>query len=143
MTDNAGSKPTEQTASGGTIQFSIDKTKHVSLNKSAKPIKAEDEKQDFEEARLLKNRAVPTEFEDVFSDDNIEDGSSVAVEGVVGIDEVFKQKADMINENFHNETGEEPVPQSPKHLKRIAVVVGIICGAVILSAAAVALIILI
>lgn len=142
MTDNYDNLPTEETATGGTIQFSIDKTKHVSLNKSAKPLEAEEEKKDLDEARLLKAQAVPTEFEDVFSDETIEDDSSVAVEGVVGIDEVFKQKAEMINEDFHNETGEEPPQRSSKHLKRIAIVVGIISGAVILSAVAVALIIM-
>ena len=143
MTDNIDNLSAEKIAPGGTIQFSIDKTKNVSLNKSAKTIEEPEEKlAQKEEAELLKNHTVPTEFEDIFSDDNIEDDSSVAVEGVVGIEEVFKQKAEMINEDFHNETGEEPPEESSKHLKRIAIIVGIICGAVILSAAAVAAIIL-
>ena len=47
----------------------------------------------------------------------------------------------MINEDFHDETGkdEEPVPN--QKLKRVAIILGIISGVVILAAIAVGIII--
>ena len=117
--------------SGGTIQFSLEKT-----IVKGKPGEMTSE----QEEELLKPKAIPTEFEDVFSDAGKEPDES-AVEGVVGIEEVFRQKAQKINEDFHNETGEE-APAAPSRLKRAAIVIGIISAAIVLAAIAVGVIIL-
>ena len=117
---------------GGTIQFSIEKT---IVNGTVS-----DDMTPEQEEELLKPKAIPTEFEDVFSDAEKEPDESVS-EGVVGIEEVFRQKAEMINEDFHNETGED-APEAPSRLKRAAIIIGIISGAIILAAVAVGVIIL-
>ena len=133
-------EPNQEAAAGGTIQFSLDKTKFVTPSSKAEI--AKQSAQEKEEQELLAPQAVPTEFEDVFSDDGIEVDSNSVSEGVVGIEEVFAQKAEMINEDFHNETGEEPSPHSPG-LRKAAIIIGVISGAIILAAIAVTVIILI
>ena len=130
---------------GGTIQFSLEKTKHVDLKKPSESV-AQELSFSEEEEELLKSRAVPTEFEDIFSDSQIEEEGTGAVEGVVAIEEVFKQKADMINEDFHNETGEaereDSEEQEHPKLRKAAIIIGIVSAAVILAAIALAVIIL-
>ena len=134
--------------SGGTIQFSLEKTKHVNLKKPAqkigKPIEdeADLEQQELEEQELLNQQTPPTEFEDVFSDKGIQEDDDTHTQDVVGIDEVFEQKAAMINENFHDGVeGDEP-EHNPK-LKKAAIIAGIVCGAIVLAAIAIGVIILI
>ena len=132
-----------ETANGGTMQFSLSKTKHIQTNNPAKKIEITDREaqEDLEEQALLQNQVTPTEFEDVFSDEEKQEEETIT-ESVVSVEEVFKQNADMINEDFHDGTEEEPEePANPK-LKKAAIIVGIISGAIILAAIAIALIIL-
>ena len=133
---------------GGTMQFSLSKTKHVDIKKPAKriDIAAQEEEHSNAEASeqeqaLLQNQVPPTEFEDVFSDEEKEEEEAVT-ESVVSVEEVFKQNAAMINENFHDGTQDEPEPVHNSKLKKIAIILGIISGAVILAAIAIGLIIL-
>ena len=137
---------------GGTIQFSLDKTKHVNLKKPAKtvgkPLTEEAEQaqevlsQEREELEMLNNQTPPTEFEDVFSDKEKAEDEVIHTQGIVGIEEVFEQKAAMINENFHD-GGEEDVPEHNPKLKKAAIIIGIVSGAIILAAIAIGVIILI
>lgn len=132
-----------ETANGGTMQFSLSKTKHIQTNNPAKKIEITDREaqEDLEEQALLQNQVTPTEFEDVFSDEEKQEEETIT-ESVVSVEEVFKKNADMINEDFHDGTEEEPEePANPK-LKKAAIIVGIISGAIILAAIAIALIIL-
>ena len=136
------------TESEGTIQFSLDKTKHVNLKNPAakigKPITEEDAltQQEREEKELLTPQALPTEFEDVFSDKGIQEEDDSHTQDVVGIEEVFEQKAAMINENFHDGVeGDEP-DHNPK-LKKAAIIAGIVCGAIILAAIAIGILIIV
>ena len=134
--------------SEGTIQFSLDKTKHVNLKKSTqkigKPIEdeADSEQQALEEQELLNQQTPPTEFEDVFSYYVIQEEDDTHTQDVVGIDEVFEQKAAMINENFHDGVESEESDHNPK-LKKAAIIAGIVCGAIVLAAIAIGVIILI
>ncbi len=129
---------------GGTIQFSINKTKHVNLKKPAKRIRDEEleqqKKEQLEEEMLL-NQTPATEFEDVFSDEEKAEEDS-AVSSVVSVEDVFKQNAEMINENFHDGTAEDEAPQHSSKLKKAAIIVGIISGAIILAAIAIGIIII-
>ena len=128
---------------GGTIQFSLNKTKHINLKKPAKriePIDKEEIDELQQEKEMLQNQATPTEFEDVFSDEEKQEEENN--NGVVSVEEVFKQKAEMINEDFHNETGEDSDSEPSKGLKRAAIIIGVISGAIVLAAIAVAVIIL-
>ena len=138
--DDTNTNKKENTASGGTIQFSIKKSKKI----PGTPIHEPEDDREAAEEELLKNQSIPVEFEDVFSDEQIQHESTVS-ENVVGIDEVFKQKAEMINEDFHNETGEESEEENPHlpGLKKAAIIIGIVSGAIILAAVAIALIVII
>ena len=128
----------------GTIQFSLNKTKHVNLKKPArrigKPLEEEEIDELQQEKEMLQNQATPTEFEDVFSDEEKQEEVSSA--GVVSVEEVFKQKAAMINEDFHNETGEESEAAPNSKLKKAAIIIGVISGAIVLAAIAVGVIII-
>ena len=138
---------------GGTIQFSLDKTKHVNLKKTAKtagkPLMEEETEQvqeallqEREELEMLNNQTPPTEFEDVFSDEEKAEDEVIHTQGIVGIEEVFEQKAAMINENFHDGV-EEDIPEHNPKLKKAAIIIGIVSGAIILAAIAIGVIILI
>lgn len=130
-----------------TMTFSLGKIKKPSKMKAVKIEEEEDlyEIEDISDEQLLQNQEVPTEFEDVFSDEELDEDTGT-VEGVVTVEEVFKQQKGKINENFHNET--EFIPSAKEELgagkkkHKAAIIAAIICGAVILSAIAVAIIFL-
>ena len=48
----------------------------------------------------------------------------------------------MINEDFHNETGEEPEAVPNSKLKKAAIIIGVISGAIVLAAIAIGIIII-
>lgn len=128
-----------------TMTFSLDKTRKVNL-KAAKTEVKEIEKNDDWEDDLFEIVQPPTEFEDIFSDKEKIEEEITNTEGVVTVEEVFEQQREKINENFHNET--EIIPNaiediSPRKKNKAAIVAGIICGAIILAAIAVTVIILI
>lgn len=128
-----------------TMTFSLDKTRKVNL-KAAKTEVEEIEKNDDWEDDLFEIVQPPTEFEDIFSDKEKIEEEITNTEGVVTVEEVFEQQREKINENFHNET--EIIPNaiediSPRKKNKAAIVAGIICGAIILAAIAVTVIILI
>ena len=128
-----------------TMTFSLDKTRKVNL-KAAKTEVEEIEKNDDWEDDLFEIVQPPTEFEDIFSDEEKIEEEITNTEGVVTVEEVFEQQREKINENFHNET--EIIPNaiediSPRKKNKAAIVAGIICGAIILAAIAVTVIILI
>lgn len=128
-----------------TLTFSLDKTRKVNLN-TAKTEVEEIEKNDDWEDDLFEIVQPPTEFEDIFSDKEKIEEEITNTEGVVTVEEVFEQQREKINENFHNET--EIIPNaiediSPRKKNKAAIVAGIICGAIILAAIAVTVIILI
>ena len=140
--------PTEP-GTGGTVQFSLDKTRAVNLKKKAPSIgkiidEEEEQAQEQLEEELLKNQATPTEFEDVFSDAEKQEDDAAATQNVVAIEEVFKQSSSMINEDFQDDAGdpEEAEPSHNPKLKRAAIIIGIVSGAIILAAIAIAAIIL-
>lgn len=130
-----------------TMTFSLDKTRKVSVN----AVKTEpEEPEEIEEVDewvddLFEIAQTPTEFEDVFSDEEKVEEEITNTEGVVTVEEVFAQQREKINENFHNETeiipnAIEDIPKKGKN--KAAIVAGIICGAIILAAIAIAIIIL-
>lgn len=137
---NIENEPAE--VQGETVQFSLDKTKHIDLAKADNTAENSAAEQEQE---LLINQAPPTEFEDIFSDEGLKEDTSSVAEGVVAIEEVFRQNAQMINKDFHNETGEIPdienEASSPK-LKKAALIASIVSGSIILLAVIIALIIL-
>ena len=92
---------------------------------------------------MLNNQTPPTEFEDVFSDEEKAEDEVSHTQGIVGIEEVFEQKAAMINEDFHDGVEEEDVPEHNPKLKKAAIIIGIISAAIILAAIAIGVIILI
>ncbi|MBR2590571.1 MAG: hypothetical protein IKE65_06575 [Clostridia bacterium] len=126
----------------GTMQFSLSKTKHVNIKKPAKKIDVLSQKEKQKELdelkmeeELLKNQVTPTEFEDVFSDEEKQEEEAVT-ESVVSVEEVFKQSADMINEDFHDGTEEEDTePSANPKLRKAAIILGIISGIIVLLAA--------
>ena len=129
--------------SNKTMTFSLDKTRKVSVN----AVKTEpDEVSQIEEEELLENTQAPIEFEDIFSDEDKVEEEATNIEGVVTVEEVFATQREKIDENFHNET--EIIPNAvddipPRSKSKLAIIAGVICGAIILSAIAVAIIILI
>ena len=129
--------------SNKTMTFSLDKTRKVSVN----AVKTEPEEMiEIEEEELLETTQAPTEFEDIFSDEEKVEEEIINTEGIVTVEEVFATQREKINENFHNETeiipnAIEDIPRRKKN--KLAIIAGVICGAIILSAIAVAIIILI
>ena len=127
-----------------TMTFSLNKTRKVSVN-AVKTEPEKPEEYDEWEDDLFEVVQTPTEFEDVFSDEDAVEEEMTNTEGIVTVEEVFEKQKEKINENFHNETEiipnvSEDIPRRKKN--KAAIVVGIICGAIILSAIAVALIVL-
>ena len=131
-----------------TMTFSLDKTRKVNVKavKTEPEEPKENEEFDDWEEDLFEIVQTPTEFEDVFSDEEKVEEDITNTEGIVTVEEVFEQQREKINENFHNET--EIIPNAAEDIPRrkkskLAIVAGIICGAIILSAIAIAIIILI
>ncbi len=129
-----------------TMTFSLDKTRKVSVNAVKTEPEVEEIRESEEEQELLEISQAPTEFEDVFSDEEKVEEEFTSAEGVVTVEEVFEQQKEKIDENFHNETeiipnAIEDIPRQKKN--KAAIIAAVICGAIILSAIAVAVIILI
>ncbi len=129
-----------------TMTFSLDKTRKVSVNAVKTEPEVEEIRESEEEQELLEISQAPTEFEDIFSDEEKVEEEFTSAEGVVTVEEVFEQQKEKIDENFHNETeiipnAIEDIPRQKKN--KAAIIAAVICGAIILSAIAVAVIILI